>query len=165
LGVFTVYLDDSGTHATSDVVVVAGFVSEASRWEQFSHEWQAALDCYNLDYFRMADFESSQGQFKDWKGQQRKKRFNRFLGIIKKYVLTSVGWAIPRSSFDVILSDLAKRICGDAYGLAALACFRSLAQLAIHPEVDGWFRYVLESGTRGRDALSRIHAEGRKEID
>ena len=83
------------------------------------------------------------------------------MGIIKRYVLCSVGWAVPRQSFNTILSGLAKAICGDAYGLAAIACFRSLAQIAVR--IDGWVEYVMESGTRGSGALLKIHAVGSEE--
>lgn len=131
LGVFTAYLDDSGTHTTSDVVVVAGFISLANKWEKFTQEWKEALDDYHLDYFHMTDFENSRKQFKGWNGQERKNRLNRFLGIIKNHVLYSVGWAVPKQSFNAILSNPAKAICGDAYGLAAIGCFRSLAQIAV----------------------------------
>ena len=39
-----------------------------------------------------------------------------------------VGWAIRKEKFDSIFSEVAKKICGDAYGLAAIGCFRSIAQ-------------------------------------
>lgn len=156
LGIFTAYLDESGTHKTSSVVVVAGFISDASRWENFTQEWKEALDDYHLAYFHMTDFENKRGQFKGWNGQERKNRLNRFLGIIKKYALYSMGWAVPRQPFDAILSEPAKAICVDAYGLAAIGCFRSFAQIAVDPRVDGWGEYVMESGARGSGALLKI---------
>jgi len=161
LGVFTAYLDESGTHKESDVVAVAGFISDTSRWKKFSQEWQKALDDYGLEYFHMTDFENRQKQFKNWEGQERKNRLNRFLRIIKKHVLYSVGWVVPRQSFDAIFSDPAKAICGDAYGLAAIACVRSSAKIMV--SMDSWAEYVLETGAKGRGALLWISREGQKD--
>jgi len=161
LGIFTAYLDESGTHEESDVVAVAGFFSVADRWVKFSQEWQAVLDYYCLDYFHMTDFESSQGQFKEWDAQKHKDCLNKLLGIIKENVIGSVGWAVSRRSFDAILSKPARKICGDAYGLASIGCFRSLAQIVI--KKDGQAEYVMESGAEGSGALLWIYREGRKD--
>lgn len=161
MGVFTVYLDESGTHQTSDTVVVAGFFSVASRWVKFSEEWQEALNDYQLDYFHMTDFENRQGRFKGWSTREHEDCLNRLLGIINENVIGSVGWVVSKRSFDEILSEYAKAICGDAYGLAAIGCFRSLAQIVI--EEDGQAEYVMESGAEGSGALLRIYREGRKD--
>ena len=53
---YNAYLDESGTHAGSRAVVVAGFVSNVSKWEAFSEQWSAALNEWgvSLDLIRGA---------------------------------------------------------------------------------------------------------------
>lgn len=63
---YTVYLDESGTHDESEAVEVAGFVSNATEWEAFSEKWQQVLTKSGLEYFRMSEFESSRCQFSGW---------------------------------------------------------------------------------------------------
>lgn len=162
---YTAYLDDSGTHRDSQVVAVAGFVTDVVAWERFSEEWGDALDQAGIESFHMADFENRQGPFKEWAEDERRENLNRFLTIIKKHTVdgSSVGWAVPKKNFDSIFSEKAKKICGDAYGLAAIGCFRSIGKVAADPRLDGWVEFVIESGTQGRDALQWIHREGRKD--
>jgi len=162
---YTAYLDDSGTHQDSKVVAVAGFVTDVDAWERFSEEWQDALDQAGIELFHMADFENRQGPFKEWADNEREENLNRFLTIIKKHTANgnSVGWAIPKEKFDSIFSEVAKKICGDAYGLAAIGCFRSIGQVAAYPRLDGWVEFVIESGTQGHGALLKIHREGKKD--
>ena len=142
---------------------MAGFVADAEAWERFSVDWQDTLDGACIAYFRMADFESRHGQFKEWTDNERRENLNKFLVIIKKYTVLSVGWVVPKKSFDTIFSESAKEICGDAYGLAAIACFRSIGKLATDPGLDAWVEFVIESGTRGRRALEWIVREGSKD--
>ena len=123
---YTVYLDESGTHASSDAAVVAGFVSNVSQWEAFSREWQEVLTDVGLDAFHMTDFENGRGQFSGWTVAAKKALLNRLLPIIHEHTLWNVGCIVLRESFDSFLSPPVKRLCGDAYGLAALFCWRQL---------------------------------------
>jgi hypothetical protein len=38
--IFDVYLDESGTHAASKAVSVAGYLATPERWNAFSVEWK-----------------------------------------------------------------------------------------------------------------------------
>lgn len=163
---YTAYFDESGTHDDSEVVAVAGFVANPSQWEQFSEDWQAALnDCCSLEYFHMSDFESRHGPYESWTDAERKDRLNRFLDIIQKHAQQSIGFVIPKGSFDLLMSDRAKEVCGDAYGLAAIGCWHKLAITARDPRVDGVLEYVMESGARGGGALLKIVAERSEDVE
>jgi hypothetical protein len=79
------------------------------------------------------------------------------LALIKRHTFSSIAFAVLKRSFDKIISDKAKKICGDAYGLASIGCWYNLALQAKVPQIDGFIAYIMESGSRGRDALTRIH--------
>lgn len=157
---YTGYFDESGTHDGSEVVAVAGFVANTSNWEQFSEDWQAILNDCSLEYFHMSEFENMQGPYTSWTDTEGKDCLNRLLDTIHEHVIQSVAFIIPKMSFDLLMSAKAKRICGDAYGLAALECWRKLADTARDPRLDGVLNCIMESGARGRHALEEIHAAG-----
>ena len=162
---YTAYLDESGTHASSEIVAVGGFVANASNWDGLSVDWQATLDDYGLDYFHMVDFESRQGPYTSWTRACREDCLNRLLDTIFKYVNQSVAFIIPKRSFDLILSAEAKVWCGNAYGLAALGCWRKLADTAKDPRLDGVLAITMEGGARGRHMIGNIYAAGSKDAD
>lgn len=160
---FTAYLDECGTHDDSDAVVVAGYVSNVTKWTVFSEKWQEALTEAHLDYFHMSDFESYKGQFASWTPEEHKSRLNGFLKIIHDHVILSFGVIVLKKQFDTILSEGAKRLCGDAYGLASIACFTNLAKILREPKNDGWMDITMEAGAKGHGALHWIFTEGSKD--
>lgn len=162
---YTGYFDESGTHDASEYVVVAGFISNELQWGEFSTEWQDALDRYGLDFFHMSEFENQQGPYRSWSEEEGKKRLNELLEIIDRHVFSSVGTVVPKASFDAIVSPHAKRMCGDAYGLAAIGCFKNVADTARDPRINGVMEYILEAGQSGSAALLKIFHQGRKEFD
>lgn len=160
---YTAYFDESGTHPGSEYVVVAGFVANEPAWLEFSAEWQVALDSYDLEFFHMSDFENRQGPYRFWCEDERKERLNQLLDIIHKHVFQSIGCIVLKKSFDSIMSPQARIICGDAYGLASLACFRNLGDTAKNPKIDGVMDYIMERGAMGSTALLHIWREGAKD--
>ena len=162
---YTAYLDESGTHEGSEIVSVAGFVAAALDWERLSADWQTTLADYGLEYFHMADFESRQGPYAAWTRACREGCLNRLLDTIFEHVSQSIACIIPKRSFDLTMSARAKLWCGDAYGLAALGCWRTLCNTAKDPRLDGVLAVTMESGALGRHAIGNIHAEGSKVAD
>ncbi len=157
---YKVYFDESGTHYDSGAAVVAGFVSKATEWEAFSQKWQEVLSESQIDYFRMSEFEHSRGQFDGWPKAAKEELLNKLLPIIHDHTFWSIGCIVLRPWFDSILSDAVKQICGDAYGVAALACLRHLGQ--IWQKEDAWMDCSMEAGAKGRGALQLLVEEDSK---
>jgi hypothetical protein len=61
------YVDDSGSDPDPNgVFVLAGYLMEEPRWEDFANRWDAQLkrgDFFPINYCRMADAESGDGPF------------------------------------------------------------------------------------------------------
>lgn len=156
------YFDDSGTHDDSPVVVAAGLIFRTDAVQDFSREWDEAIKSWKISTFHMTDFESRHGLFKHWTDEERRDRLNRLLGLIEIYAEQSIGFVIPKRSFDELFSKEAKSLCGDAFGFAALACFEKAAQIAADPRLDAWVDYTIERGSKGYQALELIWREGSK---
>lgn len=145
------YFDESGTHASSKVIVVAGFVSDVPGWDRFSVEWAGLMKEFGLEYFHMNKFANGAPPYKTWSEELRQERINRLLETIGKYEMSSVGYAIVKSQYESVLSPLAHEVYKTPYVLAAMACFHTLATTAIG--VDTWMDYTLEDGAYGKGAL------------
>jgi hypothetical protein len=150
------YFDDSGTHAESEVVTVAGYISSAEQWKVFEQEWGSALNEWGLEFFHMSKFANKAPGYADWTDQDRRFRFARLVGVMNRHVIASVGIAIPKRAFDQIFPKKAKRFVGGAYGLAATACFLEVARVLEPDYPSARIAYVFEAGTRGSGEISKV---------
>ncbi|MCH7655901.1 MAG: DUF3800 domain-containing protein [Chloroflexi bacterium] len=157
---YTVYFDESGTHGESNVAVVAGFISNRTEWEAFSREWHQVLSDSGLDYFHMTDFENRRRQFHGWTEDKKRDLLDKLLPIIHEHTFSSIGCIVLKQQFDSILSDVAKQICGDIYGYAALTCYRHLG--IVLKDTDAWMECTMETGAKGAGALQLIVSEDSK---
>ena len=62
--------------------------------------------------------------------------------------------------FESTLSEVSKKVCGDAYGLASLACWAHLGYML--KGLDAWMYCTMEDGARGRSAIQLIFEEDSK---
>ncbi len=156
--IYTAYLDESGTHDGAESLAVAGFLSVANSWVDFSARWQLALNDFGLDYFHMSDFANRVGPYATWNEQERRARLTRLLGIISNSTVASVATCLSVPEVEEIFSARAKAMCGGAYGLAAIATFMSAADVVSADEsIDGTINYVFESGARGAGQIAAVY--------
>ena len=60
------YFDKSGPNNEIPAVTVAGVISTAERWDEFSKKWQEALHEFDgLPFFHMSEYESEIGLYED----------------------------------------------------------------------------------------------------
>jgi hypothetical protein len=158
--ILTAYFDDSGTHAGSEAVAVAGYIATTEAWSAFEAEWRRALDDYGLTHFHMADYSNRAKAYAYWQETQRLIRFNRLVDIINSHDMGIFGTVIATEPFNRIFSAKAKRHCGGAYGLAAVMNFMEVSKKvsAVNEEHgwDAWVAYVYESGTVGAGQVLKV---------
>jgi hypothetical protein len=53
---FTLYCDDSGTHAQSDVAIAGCYISTVEQWQEFRRNWDEINAREDFGVFHMADF-------------------------------------------------------------------------------------------------------------
>lgn len=64
LAVLKGYFDDS--KSDDQVLTVAGFIGDESRWEEFERLWPRILALYGVDYFHMKEMGSPTGHYSKW---------------------------------------------------------------------------------------------------
>lgn len=67
-----------------------------------------------------------------------------------------MGIVIRRDDFEAFIPERARKVCGDAYGLAAFACFMETGAILREIDINAWVSYVFESGTRGSGTILKI---------
>lgn len=118
------YLDEAGGK-DDKFTVVAGFVSTATRWEQFEVDWRLMLASYGVPYSHMKEFSQSTGPFKKWRGAESIRR--RFLAdaasIIKQRVQGGVFCYMHHTIFDQVNKRVhLKDVLNSPYAAAGRAC-------------------------------------------
>lgn len=79
---YVAYFDASGENIPEyRVLAVGGAVAPIKKWDRFKRDWDKALKAENLSEFHYTDFAASTGEFKEWKGD--KKRRSKFLATLK----------------------------------------------------------------------------------
>ena len=153
----TCAFDASGHQSNQLCLVVAGFVSSAKDWIDFSAEWQDRLDRDAICYFHMVEFAHSVKQFKRWKDQEKRRQtlFSDLLGLIKKYAYRKFGCAIINDTFHSNISSANQnQLYLNSYSMAARS---SVAQVGLWAKRDKIsspsIEYVFEDGDVGKGLL------------
>jgi len=98
-----IFVDDSGSEPQSPIFFLGGLISSAEQWAVFSDDWALALaEPPALEYFKMSEAASLQGQFAKWRGWDETKRDDRLLTlarIIRRHVRLRVSVSIRHDLF------------------------------------------------------------------
>jgi hypothetical protein len=83
------YADDSGSDPQSHTFVLGGLIALPTEWVAFTEDWQTALDSgtIKIDYFKMSEAMSLQGQFsmrRGWTDAARDAKVTELVEIIVK---------------------------------------------------------------------------------
>ncbi len=113
--------DESGSHAGSRVLCVAGYIIDKEQVGPMEAEWHAVLNWksleHPLDYFRMSECAHGNGQFK---GISRPHRINvetQMIGIIKRRTVQGLAVSVIPEEFE---ANLPKHpLTGSAYTFSA----------------------------------------------
>ncbi len=158
------YLDESGTHAGSQTIAVAGYLATPVLWSAFEREWIHALNDFGIDFFHMSDFVNGAQQYADWSDDRKRACFGRLTDIIGMNTIASVGVVFSLHDFNQAFSlELRKRI-GGAYPIACLEAMATLAKFMkeqVRPE--GEIAYVFDIMQKGTGHLLKLVQENLKD--
>jgi hypothetical protein len=148
MAMLAAYFDESGTHDSSEIIVVAGLVSPVFRWERLTRSWQRILAKYQLEDFHMVDCAHGVGAFKSWDRGRRDKLVRELVPVMTKHVFWRAWTAIVRADYvQCFKRDWRSQAFGQAYTIGALGCASRILQLA--KTRDMLIPYMFEQGGRG----------------
>jgi len=98
VAIATAYFDESDSPIAC---VVAGVALTVDRGLSFEGEWQRMLDKYKISALHMKVFAHSNGEFKEWKGDEAKRRqfIERVIDILARRCMVCLGVVIDRNAF------------------------------------------------------------------
>ena len=126
------YLDESGTHKGSPLVVVAGYAGGHNEWRLFERSWRKKLIDYNIDFFHA-------------KNPKCDILRPHLVNEILKRKLYGVICAISPDEYNLYADNRFRSTIGNAYAACTYSCALEIAKIARNNEL-GKISIVIESG-------------------
>jgi hypothetical protein len=98
------FVDDSGSGGDSRYFVLGGFMADFDTWAAFADAWDIALaEQPAIEYFKMAEANSLNGEFDGWTELSRDAKVNALIDIIDKHDLFQGTCAINSEDYDAVV--------------------------------------------------------------
>ena len=122
------YVDDSACDTGDRRLFLAGYVSTAKNWAQFSDLWAAALAAApSISYLKMSEANALQGEFRGWSGEERDRKVRRLANIIRQLRPLSIHASISRVRVDDLLKPVMPYVLSSPYALCFSAIMMPIA--------------------------------------
>ncbi len=149
--------DAGGSEYDQPVLMVAGFVSSAKDWDEFSALWSKRLGEDHLTHFHAVDFAHSREEFAHgWKENEprRQKLLADLMELIRSHAYQKFGSIVVNESFQEHVSEeIKRRFVANAYVLAGWGCAADMSLWAKREKITKPFRLVFEDGDIGKGKL------------
>lgn len=131
----TAYLDDSGTHDNSQVVLWAGLCANHFQWALLTELSQQQLkapcpDKQPISRFHMTECYDSRGEFAGWTRTETDLSAHEFTNIILRAGIYGRAFATSRKDWDELITGNVKIIFGDAEGFCVRNCYLQVTRWA-----------------------------------
>src|SRR5665213_2918693 len=138
------YFDESGTHAGSKTMALAGYIFRQDQSELMASEWREFLAAKGLPYFHMVDCAHGAPPFDKLTPQQRVLVETRLIGLIKQRTVQGIGVTLDLEAFKRRFGE--KSFLGTPYSLCFYIITRAVVRWAKETEYEGDIAYFFEAG-------------------
>jgi len=155
------YLDDSGSHSTSDIVITAGVAGTEWRLESLEKFWRKELAQPleslkpSLKRFHMAECQDSRGEFERWTRTETDYLCHRLGTVIIDSGVMAYGMACSRKDWDELVTGDIRAVWGDPEGMCITNCFTKLIAWAQQFTFDPEMRFVFDNRTKEVERRAR----------
>ena len=160
-----VYMDESGTHAGSPVLTMAGYVFASDQARKFSRDWERELQRFGLPFAHMTDCANGQGDYKGMLIEQRVEVEKSLIRLIK--LRTVFGFAVSVEADRYSDGVLTSPFNLGAYTFCLANCVILVDEWAKENCPDARFSYFLESGhddqSEAHNIMSQLNIDPRGE--
>ncbi len=124
-----VKLSDGGTHKSSPVVTMAGYVAHQHNWEKFERSSKRLFKKYDISLFHAKQFFHRKGEFRGWQVARQLRFATELFEVAEPLMLRGVGISIEKASFNkarqdhnmlqsvgpfvYCISPILRKLCGD----------------------------------------------------
>ena len=169
---FTLYCDDSGTHADSDVAIAGCYIATVEQWECFRRNWDEINSSEKFGVFHMTDFVARKQQFSapEWQDDRKRDRtIRKLINVITTRAAKGVAAAVVKSAYDeVVPADIRLRLGENHYTFAIRMCVAFIEKWRQNHNHTEPMQYVFDRLSKGRgdidNALSKAASGGQDAI-
>jgi hypothetical protein len=158
VGVFySGFFDASGENEGYPLLTVAGAVAPMKKWHRFDLEWKDALAVEGVKQFHMTDFAAHGGEFKDWKGNTKRRSafFNKLVSIVQKNVNKLICCSVEIPAWQTVNEEyFLEEFFFSPYTLASYAIVQDGRKWA--GKKSGVHQFFFEEGDDGWDGLVKL---------
>jgi Protein of unknown function (DUF3800) len=156
------YFDDSGTHTTSDVVVMAGLFGYPNQWDLFSELWAKRLadPCPGklaLPRFHMTACQAGDEEFLGWKRLECNFLVDELIEIIRKTGVYGFGCGLARKHYDAIITGDHRRASGNAETMCIINCFVKLVRFTKDVMGSREIAFIFDDRPQQKHNVDRIY--------
>jgi hypothetical protein len=153
MGMFTTAFDASGHESDQLIMVVAGFISSANDWIDFSKKWKERLAKDGLKYFHMKEFKYL------WLNDEPRRRalLNDLMEVIRTHAYLKFGVMVSIKGFGVNFSEAEKEEwLLNAYSFAGYKSVKEVCKWAQREHIKSSIEHIFEEGDLGRGKLEKL---------
>jgi len=127
------HFDEAGTHAASNIVVVAGYVAPATEWKELERLWTEALREENAALYHTTDIEAHppRGIYKDWTRAKADRLTDRVVPIAAKYAGPGVGVHIATADWYAVVPFVKEQLPNRPHDVLFQILARACMELAV----------------------------------
>lgn len=113
-GLYTNYVDDSGTDPNQRIAVASGLIIPGARIPALQREWDSLKIKEEFSDFHTSEFvaRNPKSDFADWTDAKHSRVFSRVRQICKKYGVKCVAFSVLKKDYDEVVPPDMKKYWG-----------------------------------------------------
>jgi hypothetical protein len=123
------YLDDSGTHDGSEVILLAGLVAPVAVWARIEADWLKVLADEGIKRFHRTECEAADGEFVGWSRPRRDHLYFKLRQTLDGVLLRSSHVIYRRDWEDIVVGRYPELVptLGSPYRMVISECIQKTA--------------------------------------
>ncbi len=126
---FSAYIDESGTHGGSPVIIVGGAIADNLNWYKIERTWNAVLKRYGLTKFHAARCNGFYEEFYGWSWEKRTSLYKKLTAIMNDSIKLVVAQGVRTDEYESIAAEF-PRIEKTAYEHCLEKCIFAISHWA-----------------------------------
>lgn len=148
------FFDESGSHAGSPVLCVAGYAFERRAARLLAKDWAAVLKRYKLPFFHMVDCAHGNGDFASLTLQQRIKVATSLIGIVKKHAAHGFAVSVDVEAYREVMPPWGP--VNSSYAFCARCIIDEMGRWFFKAGFKGKSAYFFEAGHASRSEAEKV---------
>jgi Protein of unknown function (DUF3800) len=138
------YFDESGSHAGSPVLCVAGYLFEREKRKMLDIGWKQVLDRYQLPFFHMTDCAHNQWPFDHLSRDDCIDAQKAMIGLINQDALLGVAMVVNESDYIAMFGE--NSVAGSPYSFCCWQILAGIRAWIDRNNFQGEIAYFFEAG-------------------